>query len=62
MYKKRIVLLTHDSVYSRKILNYLLKLDNIEIVGIVLSTCIVKRGENTLIGILRLLKKSGIGL
>ncbi|HJO94108.1 MAG TPA: formyltransferase family protein [Victivallales bacterium] len=59
MGKTKIVILTHDSIYSRQIFNKLINSDNIEIVGIVFSNCIMRRGKSGPLEYLYLLKKTG---
>ena len=55
----RLVFFSHDSIYSRVMLDYLLSQKNIEVVAVVLSTCIMRRGKHEVYDYWRLIKKCG---
>jgi methionyl-tRNA formyltransferase len=59
-HKKRVVLFTHDSIYSRLVLDKLIDSKTIEIVGVVLSNCVMRRGKSSLFENLYLLKNVGL--
>lgn len=60
MHKKRVLLLTHDSIYSRIVLEEILKSESVQLVGIVISTCFIKRGINPVADFILFIKKVGL--
>ncbi|AJI54440.1 formyl transferase family protein [Francisella philomiragia] len=60
MSKDKIVFFSHDSIFARLMLDYLLSQEDIEIVGVVLSTCIMRRGKSPIFDYWRLYRTCGL--
>ncbi|API87385.1 formyltransferase family protein [Francisella uliginis] len=61
MSKDKVIFFSHDSIFARLMLDYLLSQEDIEIVGVVLSTCIMRRGKMQILDYWRLYRTCGLG-
>ncbi len=58
--KRRLILCTHSSLYSSRVLEALLQAPGLEVVGIVNSTRVLSRNGSALSDVRRLLQRSGL--
>ena len=59
--RPKVVLLAHDSIFSRIVLKQILLLDKVDIVGIVLSSAYLKRGTGKMSDLVSFVRKVGVG-
>lgn len=60
MLKDKVIFFSHDSIFARLMLDYLLSQEDIEIVGVVLSTCIMRRGKTPILDYWKLFRTCGL--
>ena len=61
MAKDKVIFFSHDSIFACLMLDYLLSQEDIEVVGVVLSTCIMRRGKMPILDYWKLFRTCGLG-